>query len=444
VRFRFDDFVLAPRRRLLLRSGAAVPLIPKYFDLLVMLVEHRRDAVSKDAIFSAVWRDVIVSDGALAQAVRTLRRTLGDSPREPRFIRTVSRHGYQFVYAGVVEEPDDEPVLAAAIQTAPAGNGLDALVDRLLLVASEPGAADEAHDVAERLHSLGTDSAVAAIVARRGHSAALALMRDARWNIAGAGGVPLDPAAALALVRLRLRDAGSLVARRWVRAALAGATAGALAGALGGLLLILSPGSSASLRAPVALAALGALAGGLGAAGIGAGLAAAEVLARSRRGLGLVLCGAAAGGVVAGVADLVLRALIAGLVGHVELSGNSLVEGLAIGGAAGLGYALATRQPPGGGLAAPEGRRRVAAAGVVAAVVATAAAGLASTGGTLVGGVINQIAGSSPDAQLALAPLGRLIGEPDFGRFTRMLLSAFEGGAFGFALSWGLTGRPRQ
>ena len=86
----------------------------------------------------------------------------------------------------------------------------------------------------------------------------------------------------------------------------------------------------------------------------------------------------------------------------------------------------------------------MAAAGIVAAVVAAGAAALASAGGTLVGGIINEIAGSSPHAQLVLSPLGRLIGEPDFGRVTRVLLSAFEGGAFGFALAWGLTARPRQ
>jgi DNA-binding winged helix-turn-helix (wHTH) protein len=445
VRFRFDGFVLAPRQRLLLRNGAPVPLIPRYFDLLVMLVERRHDAVSKDTIFSAVWSDVIVSDGALAQAVRTLRRTLGDNSREPKFIRTVSRHGYQFVHAGVVEEPDDEPVPAAALQAAaPVENGFDALVDRLLLIASEPGAADEARDLAERLHGFGTDKAVRAILGRPGHSAALALMRDTRWNIPGAGGVPLDPSAALALVRLRLRDAGGVVARRWAGAALAGTIAGALAGAFGGLLLFLSPESSASLRASLALAALGALAGGLGAAGVGAGLAGAEALARSHRSLYLVTCGAAAGLFVAAGADLILRALVDGLVGPVALTGNSLPKGLVIGATSGLGYALATRQPPGGGLAAPEGRRRVAAAGIVAAVVAAGAVVLAWAGGTLVGGVINEIARSSPDAQLALTPLGRLIGEPDFGRVTQMLLSAFEGAAFGFALAWGLTARPRQ
>ena len=60
-----------------------------------------------------------------------------------------------------------------------------------------------------------------------------------------------------------------------------------------------------------------------------------------------------------------------------------------------LGMQLTVACAPGGGLAAPEGRRRVAAAGIVAAVVAAGAAGLALAGGTLVGGVINEIAGFS-------------------------------------------------
>ena len=45
-----------------------------------------------------------MSDGALSQAIRTLRRALGDDPREPRYIRTVARHGYRFVYDGMIEE----------------------------------------------------------------------------------------------------------------------------------------------------------------------------------------------------------------------------------------------------------------------------------------------------------------------------------------------------
>ena len=106
IRFRFGPFVLSPRGRTLSRDGRSVPLIPKYFDVLHLLVVRRADAVAKGEIFAAVWSDVIVTDGALAQAIRTLRRALDDDPKAPRFIRTVSRHGYQFIAAGVVEELD--------------------------------------------------------------------------------------------------------------------------------------------------------------------------------------------------------------------------------------------------------------------------------------------------------------------------------------------------
>ena len=97
IRYRFGPFVLSPAQRLLLRDGVEVRLIPRYFDLLRLLIERRDEAVHRQEIFDRVWADVIVSDGALSQAIRTLRRALGDDPREPVFIRTVSRHGYQFV-----------------------------------------------------------------------------------------------------------------------------------------------------------------------------------------------------------------------------------------------------------------------------------------------------------------------------------------------------------
>src|SRR5258705_13155777 len=99
--------MLSPRRRLLVRDGRELPLIPRYFDLLVFLVERRHEAVHRREIFDRVWSDVAVSDSALSQAIRTLRRTLGEDPREPRFIRTVSRHGYRFVFPEAVEEEDD-------------------------------------------------------------------------------------------------------------------------------------------------------------------------------------------------------------------------------------------------------------------------------------------------------------------------------------------------
>ena len=91
-----------------------MPLIPRYLDLLILLVQRRHEAVPRRDILDVVWSDVVVSDGALTQAVRTLRRALGDQSREPAFLRTVSRHGYQFVFPEVVEGPDDGPIDAPA------------------------------------------------------------------------------------------------------------------------------------------------------------------------------------------------------------------------------------------------------------------------------------------------------------------------------------------
>ena len=87
-----------------MRDGREVPLIPRYLDLLILLVQRRHEAVPRRDILDVVWSDVVVSDGALTQAVRSLRRALGDQSREPAFVRTVSRHGYQFVFPAVTEE----------------------------------------------------------------------------------------------------------------------------------------------------------------------------------------------------------------------------------------------------------------------------------------------------------------------------------------------------
>jgi DNA-binding winged helix-turn-helix (wHTH) protein len=114
-RYRFSEFILSPRRRMLVRNGRELPLIPRYFDLLLFLIEHRGEAVHRRDIFDRVWSDVVVSDSALSQAIRTIRRVLGDDSRAPRFVRTVSRHGYRFVYADVVEEDDDGEWQAADV-----------------------------------------------------------------------------------------------------------------------------------------------------------------------------------------------------------------------------------------------------------------------------------------------------------------------------------------
>ena len=454
-RYRFGEFILSVSQRQLFRNGRALPLIPRYFDLLVLLIERRPTAVSRTEIFDRVWTDVVVSDGALSQAIRTLRRTLEDDSREPMFIRTVSRHGYSFVFADVIEESLDAPPREiASARPAPASiptaavDEIDPLIDRLLTVAGTTTDEDR-RDAAEQLHMLGTATAIARVTARPRSARGLALLRDTRWNVEGAGEVPLlgrpdGLEAAWHLIRLRVRDAFILAERRSISAALGAALAGAIAGLVGGLLLVRSPASDAPFTIVPVFGLLGAVSGAIGAAGIAAGVGAAEAVARSRRSAAII-GGAALGGLAIGVvAQVATRWTLRGLFG-VELARiGGPIEGLILGVAAGLGYAATTRRPGGGGMAAPAGWARARTA--LAVGIATAVGGLilSLTGHLMVGGLINEIAQSSGGSQLNRTPLADLYNEPSFGGGTKLLLAIFESGLFGVGFAAGFTRRPRH
>jgi DNA-binding winged helix-turn-helix (wHTH) protein len=458
--YRFADFVVSRRRRQVFRGGVPLPLIPRYFDLLVLLIDRRPSVVTRREIFDEVWRDVIVSDGALTQAVRTLRRTLGDDRREPVFIRTVSRHGYSFVFSGVeegdVDPPEasgDSPLIRPVSGDSPLIRGVSgdspqlqmpALVDRLLPEVTPALTWDDRREAAEQLHGMGTEEALALIVARPRHAAALALMRDTRWDVPGAGPVPLWGAseglsAARCLTQWRTRDALRLMARRWAQAASGAAVAGALAGLVGGTLLATAPVSSAPARAIPVLMVLGATAGFAGAAGVAAGIAAAEAVARSWRRVAIVIGGSLGGLAVGSLLNALVGSTLESVFGlRVALGGP--VEGLLLGAAVGIAYA-ATTSLKAGGMAAPRGRARWRTAGACALAAGAMAVALAMSGSPLVGGTINLIAQASAGSQIALAPLGAWIGEPAFGPVTRALVAAAEGALFGFGLAWGLTRR---
>jgi DNA-binding winged helix-turn-helix (wHTH) protein len=451
-RYRFSEFVLSPKRRMLTRSGREQPLIPRYFDLLVFLVERRGEAVHRRDIFDRIWKDVIVSDSALSQAIRTIRRVLGDDARERCFVRTVSRHGYQFVFPDVVEEDDeaawtiaeDAPARVAP-PPSPAADPFEPLLQRLTQVAASPSDEEDQREAAELLHVLGTSEALGRLGTRARHARARALLRDTRWDAVEAGVVPIlgQPApfaTARHLVSLRLRRAAALAAARWAAASIGGGLAGLIGGATGGLMLMSTPGSSASFAVMPVLAVIGGCCGAGGGAGVGAGLSIAEAIARSRRALAL-LCGAALGGGVAGFAAQWLgRSMLTALVG-VKVNVGGGLEGLVIGGAAGLGYSLATSYVA-GGLAAPRGERRAVVAAAITLACGLAALALALAGRPLVGGTVHLIAEASSGSQATLTSLGRFIGEPDFGPLTAAIIATGEGMLFGVGLALGLTRRP--
>jgi len=112
--FRFDSFHLDPANRRLTRDGEAVELNARYLDALVLMVREPGRLVSKDRFMAEVWRGIPVTDEALTQCIRTLRRQLGDDAASPRFVETVPKHGYRFIAAVetiAAETKDEAPAI---------------------------------------------------------------------------------------------------------------------------------------------------------------------------------------------------------------------------------------------------------------------------------------------------------------------------------------------
>jgi len=97
VRFCFENNVLDGDLRELTCSGAAVPLQPQVFDLLLYLVAQRTRVVSKDDLISQIWSDRIISDSALNSRINAARKALGDDGASQRLIKTIPRKGFRFV-----------------------------------------------------------------------------------------------------------------------------------------------------------------------------------------------------------------------------------------------------------------------------------------------------------------------------------------------------------
>jgi DNA-binding winged helix-turn-helix (wHTH) protein len=111
--YRFDAFALDVANRTLLRDGAPVALNARYFDALVLLLREHGRLVSKQRFFDEVWADTVVTDAALTQCIKDIRRQLGDEAGAPRFVRTVPGHGYCFIAdVACVARTDDSPALA--------------------------------------------------------------------------------------------------------------------------------------------------------------------------------------------------------------------------------------------------------------------------------------------------------------------------------------------
>jgi DNA-binding winged helix-turn-helix (wHTH) protein/tetratricopeptide (TPR) repeat protein len=159
LRLRFGSFELDEVDARLTRDGKAVPVAPRPFAVLCVLVRKSGTLVTKEALLDAVWGHRFVTDSVLKTTVSALRAALDDDPREPRYIETVSRRGYRFIgsvsgaaaLVGAIA-----PMPSAAVQATPVASSIIGRSDaiersrsawqlaragkrRIVWVAGEPG-----------------------------------------------------------------------------------------------------------------------------------------------------------------------------------------------------------------------------------------------------------------------------------------------------------------
>ncbi|HZY33234.1 MAG TPA: winged helix-turn-helix domain-containing protein [Rhodanobacter sp.] len=95
--YQFDNILVEPAAHRLERDGRPLPVEPKAYMLLLTLLRHAGEMVSKDVLLDSVWGHRHVTTGVLNRVVSQLRRTLGDSSAQPRYIATVHSLGYRFI-----------------------------------------------------------------------------------------------------------------------------------------------------------------------------------------------------------------------------------------------------------------------------------------------------------------------------------------------------------
>lgn len=119
--YEFGPFRVDTLKRLLLRDGQPVPLTAKAFDTLLTFVRHSGQDLDKDELMRSVWHDTVVEENNLTQCVSALRKALGDSKSEHRYIVTIPGRGYRFVASvkEVCEENDREGADLASSNGAP-------------------------------------------------------------------------------------------------------------------------------------------------------------------------------------------------------------------------------------------------------------------------------------------------------------------------------------
>lgn len=108
--YRFEDVEVNLTSGCLRRGDSKPHLRQKSFQVLIYLLEQRERLVTKNELIENVWKNTAVTDDALVQCIKEVRRAIGDDSHQPKYIKTFPKSGYRFV--GTVEEKSNEFHLA--------------------------------------------------------------------------------------------------------------------------------------------------------------------------------------------------------------------------------------------------------------------------------------------------------------------------------------------
>ena len=114
VLYEFGPFRVDPDKQVLLREGELIPVTPKTFETLLILVRHGREVVSKDDLMKELWPDSFVEESNLSQNIFMLRKALGDTPEDKRYIVTLPGKGYRFAAEVHTVTQEGEDVVIAS------------------------------------------------------------------------------------------------------------------------------------------------------------------------------------------------------------------------------------------------------------------------------------------------------------------------------------------
>src|ERR1700751_6285808 len=94
--YEFGPFRVDPEKELLFRDDETIPLAPKAFQVLLVLISRKKEVVTKDDLLKAVWPETFVEEANLSRNIFLLRKALGEGPQDHQYIVTVPGRGYRF------------------------------------------------------------------------------------------------------------------------------------------------------------------------------------------------------------------------------------------------------------------------------------------------------------------------------------------------------------